>query len=353
MRRKPFQGKKILITGHTGFKGAWLSLWLQELGATLIGYSLPPPTTPSLFDTLALEKDIQHHQGDILDKETLESVFAKEQPEIVFHLAAQAIVLDGYADPQSTFATNALGTVNVLEACRQTPSVRAIVSVTTDKCYDNKGWVWGYREEDRLGGKDPYSASKAMAELAIASYRDAFFQDNGPALASVRAGNVIGGGDFSRHRLLPDAMRALAQGKAIPIRNPGSVRPWLYVLDALNGYLHLAERLLSASGSSFAQPWNFGPQEAHTVTVQEIVHQAIRCWGKGTATHTDTPHNNGKEMPFLRLNWDKARHHLPWAPVYSWETAVNDTVDWHKAYPDSDMRQVSVDLLNRYTKETT
>ncbi len=336
-----YEGKTVLVTGHTGFKGSWLALWLKELGAQVIGYSLPPPTTPSHFAATRLEEKIIHIEGDIRDFEKLQQAITHYQPEIIFHLAAQAIVLDSYADPKATFEINAQGTVNVLEAARHCEAVQAMVMITTDKCYDNKEWIWGYRENDPLGGQDPYSASKAMAELAIAAYQKSFFKENGPAVASARAGNVIGGGDFSPHRTLPDSMKALIEGKPIQIRNPHSIRPWTSVLDPLSGYLWLGVCLLE-EGRPYAQAWNFGPLENPGIAVHTLVEKAIELWGEGEWVNASKS-NIKPEMKMLRLAWDKAANDLNWRPVYNWEESVKETIDWFKAYAAGhDMYEVAV-----------
>ncbi len=329
-----FQDLTVLVTGHTGFKGSWLSIWLTELGADVIGYSLPDaPTTPSNFDVSGVSGRITDVRGDIRDLAALRQTIARYRPDLVFHLAAQPIVLQGLKEPKLTFDTNAGGTVNVLEAVRMTDSVRAVVSVTTDKVYENREWLWGYRENDRLGGHDPYSASKAMAELAIESYRHSFFAREGGErplpLASVRAGNVIGGGDFAEFRLVPDCMRALMAEEPIQIRNPLSVRPWQHVLEPLSGYLQLAARLLQ-EGQPFAEAWNFGPLEQKGVTAQAIAEKLIALWG-GAWERVDSGLPK-VETGQLRLSWDKAAARLDWRPVYTWEEALTEITAWFKAY---------------------
>lgn len=335
-----YAGKKVLVTGHTGFKGSWLSIWLRLLGADVVGFSLPPPTSPSNFAITGLEGHLTHQIGDVRDYEAVERVIGEHQPEIIFHLAALSIVLDSYDLPKETFDTNAGGTVNLLEAVRKTSSVRAVVVVTTDKCYENEESLEGYREGDRLGGHDPYSASKSMAELVVASYRDALFKDRNIQIATARAGNVIGGGDFSPFRLLPDCMRALMKGKPVQVRHPDSVRPWLHVLDPLAGYLQLGEALLKGDG--YAEAWNFGPKEIEAVSVGEIADTVVSQWGDG---HWITVPTEGpkREMGLLRLNWDKAAERLRWQPTYSWEEAIEETVDWYRAYQqEADMHAFSV-----------
>lgn len=341
--RREFKGiyknLTVLVTGHTGFKGSWLSIWLKELGAQVIGYSLEPPTEPSHFAASGLEKKMTHILGDIRDRDKLKNVIEEYRPAIIFHLAAQAIVLDSYIDPISTFEINVQGTLNVLEAARFCPDVQAMVMITTDKCYENREWIWGYREKDPLGGDDPYSASKAMAELAIASYRKSFFNGQGPAVASARAGNVIGGGDFSKWRLLPDCMKALMAEKPIAIRHPSSVRPWFNVLDALSGYLCLGERLLE-EGHAYAKAWNFGPKEHRGVTVKEMVDKAIELWGRGKWESVSETAAKA-EMNLLRLNWDQAAHELNWEPAYGWLEAIEEAVEWFKTFHTADQEMYS------------
>lgn len=349
-----FKDKTVLITGHTGFKGSWLAIWLKELGADVIGYSLSPPTSPSNYELTKLAAHITHIEGDVRDFNHLKKVIDTLKPEIIFHLAAQALVLPAYEYPKDTFETNAIGTINILEAARNSPSIRAIVAVTTDKCYENKEWAWGYRENDPLGGTDPYSASKAMAEIAIESYRKSFFAKNGPWVASARAGNVIGGGDFSEYRILPDTMKALLSGNPVHLRHPHSIRPWMHLLDPLKGYLQLAACLLD-EGKKYAQAWNFGPLEYQGVNVKTLVEKTIEIWGKGGRIQMeDVPKKT--EMPLLRLNWDKAANMLNWIPTYNWEDAIWQTVEWFKAYNISldkpgriDFYQLCAEQIQDYT----
>ncbi|MCP4535815.1 MAG: CDP-glucose 4,6-dehydratase [Chloroflexi bacterium] len=351
----------VMVTGHTGFKGSWLSVWLKELGAEVIGYSLEPPSTPNNFEALRLSGRVVDVQDDIRNLDALRQTIAEFKPQVVFHLAAQTIVSESYANPQYTFDANVLGTVNVLEAVRSTSStrspssVRAVVCITTDKCYENREWVWGYRENDRLGGHDPYSASKAMAELAVSSYRQSFFSpekydEHGIAVASTRAGNVIGGGDWGVDRLVPDCVRALAEGRTIHVRNPYSVRPWQLVLEPLSGYLWLAVRLLQ-DGGKFAQAWNFGPPERVPVNVGGLVQEMIQLWGSGDwedISSDQALHETG----LLMLNWEKAANYLDWQPVYAWREALAETVDWFKEYYEgnsgADMYGACVSQIRRY-----
>ena len=349
-----FNGLTVLITGHTGFKGSWLSIWLRELGAKVVGYSLDPPTHPSNFEVCQLKDKITHIQGDIRDKHKLKSVIDQYKPEVVFHLAAQALVLHSYEFPSDTFEINSQGTVNLLEIARSAPFIKTMVVVTTDKCYENKEWVWGYRESDPLGGSDPYSASKAMAELAVNAYRRSFFskEDSPLSLASARAGNVIGGGDFSDFRIVPDTMKALMKEAPIAVRNPDSVRPWLNVLDPLSGYLWLAARSLE-KGKSFAEAWNFGPKEHAGIPVRDLVDKAIELWGSGSWA-TRRAENLKPEMGLLRLDWSKAASSLSWQPVYDWKEAVEETVDWFKSYQQQEnMYEVCVSHIQKYTKKAS
>lgn len=351
-----YRGMKVLVTGHTGFKGTWLSLWLKKLGAEVIGYSLPPSTNPSNFALTGLCDQLTHIEGDIRDFEILKKVMLHYQPEVVFHLAAQPIVLTSFSEPKETFDVNVGGTVNVLEAAKLTSSVQAMVLVTSDKCYDNQEWLWGYRETDRLGGSDPYSASKAMAELAISSYRASLMI---PArcgrrvgIASARAGNVIGGGDFSPHRLVPDSMKALIADQPISVRNPNSIRPWLHVLEPLSGYLLLGKKLLE-NGLYYSDSWNFGPQDVCGVSVAQMVEKAIEIWGSGSWVDNSSPDVQGGEMGLLRLNWDKAANKLGWRPQYTWDQALAETVYWFKEFrnsggADHSMESYCIDQIERY-----
>jgi CDP-glucose 4,6-dehydratase len=333
---RPYGGLTVLVTGHTGFKGSWLTAWLLELGATVVGFSLQePPTTPSNFELMGLSSQIEDIRGDIRDYTAVREVVAQYKPQLIFHLAAQPIVLRSIVEPKLTMDTNAGGTVNVLEAIRTTDSVRALVSITTDKVYVNREWLWGYRETDRLGGHDPYGASKGMAELAIAAYRESFFpphryDEHGLAIASVRAGNVIGGGDFADFRLVPDCMRALMAGEPIGIRNPLSIRPWQHVLEPLSGYLWLGAKLLN-EGPDFVGAWNFGPKEQRGIPAKELAEKLVALWGEGSWEHTE-PGYAKIETGQLRLSWEKAAERLEWQPVYSWEEALAEIVDWFKAF---------------------
>ncbi|MBI3898541.1 MAG: CDP-glucose 4,6-dehydratase [Gammaproteobacteria bacterium] len=323
-----YHGRKVLLTGHTGFKGSWLALWLTQLGAEVSGVALPPDTNPNHWDLLKL--DMPDHRLDIRDYSALESVVKNIQPEIVLHLAAQPLVRRSYREPLETWATNVMGTANLFEACRNAKSVRAIVAVTTDKCYENKEWDRGYNESDRLGGHDPYSASKAAAELVAASYRSAFFHEaHSPLLATARAGNVIGGGDWSEDRLIPDLVRAIACGKPLEIRSPQATRPWQHVLESLSGYLLLGQGLLEGR-KEFAQAWNFGPAPEDNRSVAEILARLKIHWPELDWKTTDRPQPH--EAGLLYLDSSKAHTRLGWQPTWSLDDALTATAEWYRAY---------------------
>jgi CDP-glucose 4,6-dehydratase len=352
MFNSAYNNKNVLITGHTGFKGSWLALWLSQMGAKITGYSLQPPSDPNHFHLLNL--NINSVIGDIRNVDKLKAVFSEQRPEIVFHLAAQAIVRQSYRDPMETFTSNVMGTVNVLEAARTCKSVRAIVVVTSDKCYDNREWPWGYREIDALGGYDPYSASKGCSEIVASCWRNSFFNLNDydknhqTLLASARAGNVIGGGDWATDRLIPDIMRAVSQKEKVNIRNPQATRPWQYVLEPLNGYLLLGQKLLEGR-KEFAEAWNFGPSEEENLSVAEIVHLVKRVWPKidyEISQTSDQPHEAG----LLRLDCSKARTKLKWMPVWKGKDTLEKTVLWYKAFYESD-KILSGEHLNCYIKD--
>lgn len=348
-----YADQTVLVTGHTGFKGSWLAIWLRELGANVIGYSLPtPPTNPSNFTLTNLHNTITDLRGDVRDLANLQEIIATHQPKFIFHLAAQPIVLNGVTDPITTFTSNVDGTLNILEAVRNSTSVRVLVSITTDKVYDNKEWLWGYRENDRLGGHDPYSASKAMAEMAVAAYRDTYFPasrypEHRVAIATVRAGNVIGGGDFADHRLVPDCLRALMADQPIGVRNPLSIRPWQHVLEPLSGYLWLGANLLH-DGPAYAEAWNFGPLEQQGITTQALAERLINQWGSGSwqKVGTDLPQ---VETGMLRLSWDKAASRLNWRPVYTWQDAISEIIGWFRSYQQGlDMYEVCHEHIETY-----
>lgn len=348
-----YEKKTVLVTGHTGFKGAWLSLWLSRLGARVVGYALPP-TTPSLFEEARLEESLTHLVGDVRDREALERTLSEHQPEIVFHLAAQPLVRYSYRSPVETYETNVMGTVNLLEAIRQTPSVKACLVVTSDKCYENREWVYAYRENDAMGGYDPYSSSKGCAELVTAAYRNSFFQA-GPAIASVRAGNVIGGGDWAEDRIVPDCMRALASGFPIGVRNPHAVRPWQHVLEPLSGYLWLGARLLQEP-APHAEAWNFGPLGPSNVTVREVVERLVAFWGDGAWHTPELGASQPHEAHFLKLDTTKATNLLGWRPVYDLETTLRAVSDWYAAFyraSDFDARAFTLSQIEAYERQAT
>ena len=327
-----WEGKRVLVTGHTGFKGGWLTLWLARLGANVTGIALPPATQPNLFEAARIERHCRHTIADILDRQALEAAVREARPEIVFHLAAQPLVRESYQHPVETFATNVMGTVHLLEAARQVGTVSAIVNVTTDKCYENREWVWGYREDEPLGGYDPYSSSKACSELVTSAYRRSFMRESGIALASARAGNVIGGGDWANDRLIPDILRAIGKGEPVLIRYPGAIRPWQHVLEPLSGYLTLARRLYE-DGQSFAEAWNFSPVEEDARPVRWIADHLTRTWGGGASWVQDRgehPH----EAHYLKLDSSKARARLGWRPRWSLAVALERIVAWQRAYLD-------------------
>jgi len=326
--------RSVFITGHTGFKGGWLSYWLSQMGAKVHGYSLEPQTNPNFFRVCNLEKHLESSTiGNILDFKHLHKTLDQTSPEVVFHLAAQPLVRESYSSPIVTFETNVIGTANVMEACRSVPSIKAIVNITTDKCYENKEWTLPYRENDRLGGHDPYSASKACAEITAAAYRDSFLTDANMNLASVRAGNVIGGGDWAADRLIPDFLRALDIGEILTIRSPNAVRPWQHVLEPLSGYLMLSEKLFS-EGNTFAEAWNFGPNDDDAKSVSWIVNQLCdRTPGaKWQTDNAQQPHEAG----MLKLDSRKAKTRLGWNPRWNLEMALNKTIEWHQAWRKGD-----------------
>jgi CDP-glucose 4,6-dehydratase len=342
-----WRGKRVLLTGHTGFKGSWLSLWLQSMGSTLRGVALMPPTSPALFDVARVAEGMEHRIADIRDFAAVKAQMNEFQPEIVIHMAAQPLVRESYLQPIDTYAINVMGTVHVLEAARHTGSVRAIVNITTDKCYENGEWVWGYREDEAMGGYDPYSSSKGCAELVSSAYRRSFLKDASIAMATARAGNVIGGGDWAADRLIPDILRALQDRKAVLIRNPQAVRPWQHVLEPLSGYLLLAERLF-IHGQADAEAWNFGPNQDDARPVQWIVERLCERWGDDSSWELQRG-NHPHEASFLNLDTGKARHRLKWTPRWSLETALDRTTEWHQAWlKGQDMRALCQSQIVRY-----
>ncbi|MBI3943116.1 MAG: CDP-glucose 4,6-dehydratase [Chloroflexi bacterium] len=365
-----YRGKTVFVTGHTGFKGSWLAIWLTHLGAKVIGYALEPPSDPNNFTACQLETRITHIYGDIRDYERLSASFKTYKPEIVFHLAAQSLVRLSFSEPRRTFDVNLMGTVNVLEAARQTESVRAAVMITSDKCYRNVNWEWGYRETDELGGYDAYSASKACAEMAIASYQDPRFQKSADPssdllIASARAGNVIGGGDWARDRIIPDTIRAIVSATDIEIRSPNATRPWQHVLEPLSGYLWLGALLGGVSFQRQAQisevpdarhyctSWNFGPAESRVLTVKEVVAGILDRWQPDQTRLVIKPDHSGAESLLLRLDCSKAHHHLKWHTTWDIDHTLNAIVGWYQAYynhnySDKEIYQFTLDQIAGY-----
>ena len=346
-------GKRVFLTGHTGFKGSWICMWLQSLGAQVHGLALECDTSPNLFSLLQVENGMASHRiGNICDLATVQQVMQSARPDIVIHMAAQALVRMSYAEPVNTYATNVMGTVNVLEAVRHTPSVKAVVVVTTDKCYDNKEWAWGYRENEPMGGHDPYSSSKGCAELITAAYRNSFFSrancpEGAPAIASARAGNVIGGGDWAKDRLVPDILSAFEQNKPLMIRKPNAIRPWQHVLEPLSGYLKLAEHLTN-QGQSFAEAWNFGPKDDDACSVQWIVDYLTSTLGNGATWHLDSD-EHPQEANYLKLDISKARTKLNWHPRWDLQYSLDKIVEWQQAFIDKgDMRSVTLNQIASY-----
>ena len=345
MFNRVYEGRRVLVTGHTGFKGSWLVLWLQSLGARVTALSLPAETSPNHWDLLGL--DVESHHVDIRDEEAIRRKIVEARPEMVFHLAAQPLVRRSYRKPLETWATNVMGTANVLDACRQVDGLAAMVVVTTDKCYENKEWVWGYREIDPLGGHDPYSASKAGSELVTASFRRSFFdKPSSPLLASARAGNVIGGGDWSEDRLIPDLVRSIGTGVPLEIRSPAATRPWQHVLECLSGYLALGQRLLEGDRSC-AEAWNFGPDREGNRRVEQVLDALKTTWPAMTWTRSEVPQPH--EAQLLHLDSGKARERLAWRPVWSFDEGVDATADWYRAWLER-QEVVSVEQLQGYIR---
>lgn len=343
-------GKRILVTGHTGFKGAWLTLWLAQMGAMVHGLALAPNSEPSLFETALTSADVVHHIVDLRDPEGVARCVAEAAPEVAFHLAAQPLVRRSYGEPTETFATNVMGTIHLLQALRQVPTLRAVVVVTSDKAYVNREWVWAYREDEALGGHDPYSASKACTEIVAASWRNAFFHaPTAAAIATARAGNVIGGGDWAEDRLLPDITRAARTGRPITLRNPGAIRPWQHVLEPLAGYLMLAERLLRQDGKRFAEAWNFGPPDSDAIPVKEVAAQAVAAWGQGirfVLGDAVGPH----ESTFLKVDASKARARLGWQPRLPIAEAIRWTISWYARHDRGESaRSLVLEQLTNYS----
>lgn len=346
-----YYGKRVFITGHTGFKGSWLSLWLNKMGAIVKGYSLPPQPGPNHWDLLKL--DIESVYGDIRDAETLENEISKFQPDIIFHLAAQAIVRYSYICPVETYETNIIGTLKLFEACRKVDSVRAIVNVTSDKCYDNKEWIYGYRENDPMGGHDPYSSSKGCAEILTSSYRNSFWDtdkfdaEHHVLLASCRAGNVIAGGDWAQDRLIPDIVRAVANNENLVIRNPYATRPWQHVLDPLSGYLLVGQNLLDQK-KLFAKAWNFGPSDESCLYVKDVIIKMQESWPELNVIYDNStkPH----EARLLKLDCSQAHVELLWKPVWGYNSIFRKTAEWYKEYSRNN-RIISSDQIDEYVSE--
>lgn len=348
MNRLFWRNKKVFITGHTGFKGAWLSLWLQDCGAILMGYALAPNTQPNLFDAALVANGMVSVIGDVRDLEKITKTMIDFSPDVVIHMAAQPLVRLSYKNPVDTYSTNVMGTVNLLEAVRKTASVKAVVNVTTDKCYENNEWIWGYREHEPMGGHDPYSNSKGCSELVTAAYRSSFFNYLGSAkIASGRAGNVIGGGDWAEDRLIPDIFKSFENKKPVVVRNPSATRPWQHVLEPLSGYLVLAERLY-LDGDEYAEGWNFGPEDADVKPVREIIDYLVDRWGAGASwihDESEQPH----EAQLLKLDISKAKKLLKWAPKLSLFTALDSIVEWHKEWVQGgDVKAITLKQIHKF-----
>jgi len=346
-----WNGKRVFLTGHTGFKGSWMSLWLQSMGADLHGLALSPPTTPALFHEASVGAGMSSTIGDLRDYKTVHDAIKTCKPDIIIHMAAQPLVRYSYHAPVETYATNVMGTVHVLEAARHVGTAKAIVNVTTDKCYENKEWVWGYREDEPMGGYDPYSNSKGCSELVTSAYRRSFFHQSGIALASARAGNVIGGGDWATDRLVPDILRAFEQSQPVVIRNPHATRPWQHVLEPLSGYLMLAERLYD-DGQAFAEGWNFGPHEEDARPVQWIVENLVESWGCGASWVLyggEHPH----EANYLKLDISKAKNELAWQPRWNLAKALAQITDWHHHWHDKhDVMSKCLQQIQEFQRST-
>lgn len=349
-----WQGKRVFLTGHTGFKGGWAALWLQHMGAVVKGFSLAPHTSPSLFEQADVANGMESEFGDIRDLGAITKSMVEFNPDILIHMAAQPLVRLSYREPVETYATNVMGTVHVFEVARKCRSLKAIVNITTDKCYENREWEWGYRENEPMGGHDPYSNSKGCAELVTSAYRKSFFSAPGtPALASVRAGNVIGGGDWAEDRLIPDILKAFENKQPVVIRNPHATRPWQHVLEPLHGYFILAEHLYNDDKKQFSEGWNFGPIEDDAKPVQWIVERLVKNWGNGASWQLDGgehPH----EANYLKLDISKVKKHLGWYPRWSLNTALDKIIEWHKAWLQGEsMKQVCLQQIQEYSQRPT
>ena len=345
---KFWHGKRVFVTGHTGFKGSWLCLLLQHWGADLKGYALAPSTAPALFSEANVARGMTSEIGDVRDLEALTASMVAFAPEIVIHMAAQPLVLLSYREPVETYEVNVMGTVNLLEAVRHSPSVKAVINVTTDKCYENREWVWGYRESEPMGGRDPYSSSKGCSELVTAAYRSSFFtRPASPAVASARAGNVIGGGDWADDRLIPDILRGFEGGIPVVIRNPRATRPWQHVLEPVSGYLLLAERLF-ANGHEYAEGWNFGPLDEDAKPVDWVLNYMVRRWGEGAHWEFDKAAQH-HEAQLLKLDISKAAHRLNWRPRWELSKTLDSVVDWHQSWlAGQDVRHTTLRQINHF-----
>jgi len=338
-----WKGKKVLVTGHTGFKGSWLSIWLQHLGAKVVGVSLDPPTEPSLYQQANVAAGMTSLREDIRNGSAIKQLFQQYQPEIVFHLAAQPLVRYSYKKPVETYETNVMGTLHVLEAIRSIDTVQASILITTDKCYENREWYWGYREIDPMGGHDPYSSSKGATELLIASYRESYLSN----IASARAGNVIGGGDWAEDRIIPDIIRAFQQNKIVEIRNPHAIRPWQHVLEPLSGYMQLAEQIIDNS-EEYAEAWNFGPKEEDAKPVEWIAEQMAKQWGNSANWKIDQA-NHPHEANYLKLDCSKAHAKLNWEPKWNLQTALQKIIEWHKLDPSTgNYKKICIEQIEEY-----
>jgi CDP-glucose 4,6-dehydratase len=350
MNRVFWKDKKVFLTGHTGFKGAWLSLWLQDCGAILTGYALAPNTKPNLFDSALVADGMESIIGDVRDLEKITKAMSDFSPDVVIHMAAQPLVRLSYKNPVDTYSTNVMGTVNLLEAVRKTASVKAVVNVTTDKCYENKEWIWGYREDEPMGGHDPYSNSKGCSELVTAAYRSSYFNNAGsPKIASGRAGNVIGGGDWAEDRLIPDILKSFEKNEPVVVRNPSATRPWQHVLEPLSGYLVLAERLY-LDGDEYAEGWNFGPDDADVKPVRAVIEYLVGRWGIGASwvhDESEQPH----EAQLLKLDISKAKKLLEWVPKWNLFIALDSIIEWHKEWmKGGDVKAITLKQIHKFEK---
>jgi CDP-glucose 4,6-dehydratase len=350
INRSFWKNKKVFITGHTGFKGSWMTIWLEKMGSNIAGFSLEPQAEPNLFTEAKLFDGITNYYGDIRNGDILEAAILEFQPDILIHMAAQPLVRYSYKEPIETFTTNIIGTANVLESARKSESIKAIINVTTDKCYENKEWEWAYRENDMLGGYDPYSSSKACSEIITSAYRNSFFNDSEVAIASARAGNVIGGGDWSDDRLVPDALKAFENNHSVLVRNPKSIRPWQHVLEPISGYLMLAESLFH-SGNEFAEAWNFGPYDQDTQSVEFILNKLTKYWGHNASWESDS-NLNPHEANYLKLDISKASTKLNWKPTWDLNSTLERIVDWHKGWLNgSSPKELCINEIESFEKD--